>query len=668
MKQIRCPGCQSRLATGEEVAAAITCPKCGIRFKTGAEKPAPAAPAPSVPSAPVPIKAGSGPKSAAARGPEKPKKRRDIEEDENDDEDEGDEVAEPKRKGGKRSEASGFPWVIVGSVGAAALVIGVGLTIFFLTRGQPVAKAPNPPPEEKVAEVKPAPRPAPVPKPEPNPEPRPEPKPEPEPEPEIAKKPDVRPETPPIVKPAPKPQPAPETKVDVPFIVGLNLGFNVPAVSLANQEKKLGERVEYNRRTLGKAYDKIGKKNARWDVDARAALEEAAQMFARSYETKSDWNTVREPAKRAVDAKCDDPLILYLYAKSLGAVKDIDSIELRDHTVKAAVAIEKSKYPPFRRAAALQLAADAYAKPMTPEDPANKVAERLSNAALLALVASAKDDEKFPSLEKSWYDRILEAGKLRIALYADVNKGLVAVEEIILRSPNLHPAALKARATIVTSIAWAARGDGPTDTVTEESRRLFKEKLIEARGALERAWKLKSDDGQIAAMMVANCKTLTGDHTETLGWFEQAMKADPDNREACEYVIEHLDPKWQGTPESILSFGRACRDSKNWRAGITLLIADAHVRASQAMQKTEKDRYLAHICPEIDKVYDEYFSHKPGDKAERCRYATFLYYCQRNDKAAEQFALAGDPPIAFSGVPDQEIRRIRDEVVAATKK
>ena len=55
-------------------------------------------------------------------------------------------------------------------------------------------------------------------------------------------------------------------------------------------------------------------------------------------------------------------------------------------------------------------------------------------------------------------------------------------------------------------------------------------------------------------------------------WFDRAMKADGDDRYACLTKLDWLDPKWHGTAEEMLAFGRACRDTKNWRTGITLLV------------------------------------------------------------------------------------------------
>src|SRR5205823_788244 len=84
----------------------------------------------------------------------------------------------------------------------------------------------------------------------------------------------------------------------------------------ARMEKRARERLEWNRQTLGAAYEKAGKKDARWDKPAREALDLAARMFAVYDDPVVLPAEVHAAAKKAVDAGCDDPMILYLYART----------------------------------------------------------------------------------------------------------------------------------------------------------------------------------------------------------------------------------------------------------------------------------------------------------------------------------------------------------------
>ena len=73
-----------------------------------------------------------------------------------------------------------------------------------------------------------------------------------------------------------------------PLVVGLTVLVSAAAVGAetpipqdaVRMEKRRRERLEWNRRTLRGAYDKVGKKDPRWDEPAREAMDLAARMFS----------------------------------------------------------------------------------------------------------------------------------------------------------------------------------------------------------------------------------------------------------------------------------------------------------------------------------------------------------------------------------------------------
>src|SRR5579883_1983669 len=82
-------------------------------------------------------------------------------------------------------------------------------------------------------------------------------------------------------------------------------------------EKRRLERLEWNRLTLQGAYEKIGKKDPKWDEQARKAMDLAARMFSQEVDPTVNPLDVNPPAKAAVDAGCDDPMVVYLYNRTL---------------------------------------------------------------------------------------------------------------------------------------------------------------------------------------------------------------------------------------------------------------------------------------------------------------------------------------------------------------
>lgn len=75
----------------------------------------------------------------------------------------------------------------------------------------------------------------------------------------------------------------------------------------ARMEQRSRDRLEWNRRTLVGAYDKVGKKDPKWDESARRAFDLAARMFSQQVDPQVTLGDIHVPAKNAVDSGCDDP-------------------------------------------------------------------------------------------------------------------------------------------------------------------------------------------------------------------------------------------------------------------------------------------------------------------------------------------------------------------------
>ncbi len=156
-----------------------------------------------------------------------------------------------------------------------------------------------------------------------------------------------------------------------------------------------------------------------------------------------------------------------------------------------------------------------------------------------------------------------------------------------------------------------------------------------------------------------------GDRAAMELWFDRAMKADGDNRQACWSKLDWLDPKWHGTPEEMLAFGKACRDTKNWWAGITLLDCDAHYRFSAMLDANQRSDYWRspEVWPGVAAIYDEYLKHHGDDDVARTKYATINYFGGHFVEAHKQFQAVGDrlaPWTEFPFVPLPALEQMRE--------
>ena len=109
------------------------------------------------------------------------------------------------------------------------------------------------------------------------------------------------------------------------------------------------------------------------------------------------------------------------------------------------------------------------------------------------------------------------------------------------------------------------------------------------------------------------------------------------------------------------------RRDKNWLTGITLLVADAHLRYATGLDPAERAKYLRspEVWDDIRSVYDEYLKHYPRDDVRRSKYAALCYDGRPFPEAHAQFQALGDRLPAWTGFPaltPEGLKAMRDEV------
>ena len=436
------------------------------------------------------------------------------------------------------------------------------------------------------------------------------------------------------------------------------------------QTKRYAEALAWNRRTLATAYDKVGKKDTRWNKPARQALEAAARFFSQQVDPRVKIQEIYEPAKQAVDAGCDDALILYLFARSSYNPNYPGEKELERRYVAAAAGMERSAYPPLRRSTALVKAAVAKAsrKDLSPED--RKEIVRLLDAALALLPKSLKEDERNYETRNLQFELPMDVVETLRKLDGNYQAAFDHVDAVLAKTPALKAIRLLTRGDFLIRYGWEARGNGFANSVTEDGWRKFHERLTEARKVLNECWALDPSHYLTANRMLAIEKAIGGERADMEKWFERAMKACSINKSACEQKLDWLDPKWHGSQEEMLAFGRACRDTRNWRVGLTLLLADAHFRASTHMTKEEGVKYLHsdEVWEDIKEVYEEYLKHYPDDFVERSRYAAYCFVCGRYAESDKQFQLLGADLATFPQWPEKWMKQVRAYVARQAAK
>jgi hypothetical protein len=432
---------------------------------------------------------------------------------------------------------------------------------------------------------------------------------------------------------------------------------------LAKVEQRERERLEWFRRTTLGAYERVGKQDPRWDEAVRKTLELAA-LQSNQRETKSSAEEINAAAKVAIDAGCDDPLLVNIFYRTSIATKDqpIDElIRLRNASIES---YATSLYPAFRRASVLQASGSQAIAGQNAGEAARKRAEADFAAVLALLPESVATDEQNQFWEEKWFDIMIELIKGYRKIGEAPQAAYEKVDAELLKHPEIKVLRLQVRGEFWLRFGWEARTTAFAPAVPAGGFETLEKCLGIANEALVEAWKLQPDNARTAASLLDIDKTIGGDRPTMELWFDRAMKADPDKYWACWSKLDWLDPKWHGSPEEMLAFGRQCRNTKNWRAGITLLCADAHWRFA-CMPGENKNKYLAlpEVWADIQSVYDEYLKHHPENHTARSKFALFCYLSAHYREAEVQYMALGNHLTQWSDfpfVPLDELKQIRE--------
>lgn len=425
-----------------------------------------------------------------------------------------------------------------------------------------------------------------------------------------------------------------------------DIGTPIPQDPERQLQRRRGILAWYQR-TMGDAYERIGRKDPRWDEQARKALAAAARFQARDAETITKVEDVYAPAKAALDAGCTDPMILYVHALSSLLSNDPRFSERMRRHIDAAKAMRESPYPATQRAFALCDAASMIADWDELDREGREEAAEMYSAALALLPKSVEEGGRSPASDHEWFaiPRIVFVGLRQLGM--DTVDAFDLVDATMSEIPTLKAERLKLKGYFLIRYAWEARGGGVASTVTPEGWVKFRERLAEAREALEAAWALQPDDPRTAASFITVNMGEGGSREDMERWFARAMKADGDFLEACEAKLLWLEPKWYGSPEELFKFGKACRATKNWEAKITLLYPlavmkkiDAELQATG--EKPEKPYNSRELRDKVFRTYEIYLAHFPSANRVRSEMVGFTYEAGLISQCAKQVELLGE--------------------------
>jgi hypothetical protein len=433
----------------------------------------------------------------------------------------------------------------------------------------------------------------------------------------------------------------------------------------------LQQRLNWNLNNSVGSYDKVGHKNEKWDEAARLALRAFATncclSLIPSFQDLSHYDDiVRTNAERAIAAGCDDPMIEYLAAKYIYADSDRAKAML-----KMANDLHASQYPDLRKAYAWLRAAQALApfnKPIqiAPQKFKYQRTPELTSCMnnCICCFHSALQSKWLPPSEIQ--DFCFEIFDDHYDIWnREVREGFwQRIEESAFkdRSSNAVPWLLKGAGYI--NSAWVSRTGAFASNVKDEQWQAFHEKLKAAQESLVRAWELDSKNPHTALQMM-KVELGQGEGRERMElWFNRVMTIDPNNYDACILMRYYLEPKWYGSEEDMLAFGRKCVNSTQWGGSVPFIMIAIHETIAGYLDASEQADYWKKpsAWADIDAAYKKFFKVNPTKTTVPfylSDYAKLAYRCERWDELNELIPKLGESSYEYLGGKEAYEKMVR---------
>jgi hypothetical protein len=406
------------------------------------------------------------------------------------------------------------------------------------------------------------------------------------------------------------------------------------------QTSKLTDRLAWHNQMLAKAYDTGGHRNPKWDEAAHKALLRYAQ--SRTVRTLGETRgaDIGSDVQDAVNAGCDDPMIRYLYCRFAPDNSTKPLKVLQDDFRKAALGLESSGYAPLLKFYANDRAAMVLYQE---RDRALWKEVVQFRRAAMADITSALEDKTLP-IEEVW-DAVDLLIRTVSANETEFKDAYGQIEGPLFRNWPDSAIAYMIKGRFYYEFAWHARGGGTADKVTEQGWKDFREDLAVAETAYRKAWNLDPHNERIANQMIEMAVSQQKDRTEMELWFQRAMEADTNNYTACLNKLRYLDPKWNGTPQEMIAFGKECVASKKWGGEVPLTLAEAHRRCAQLLTGSDLAAYwrVPEVWSDIQASYDKYFElHPKASSSIHYPYAWYAFRCGQMKDFTYQVQLIRD--------------------------
>ena len=438
---------------------------------------------------------------------------------------------------------------------------------------------------------------------------------------------------------------------------------------LDEPSKRQTQRIEYVKHVVKEAYETSAQKDAKWTKPAGLAIDQLAVNLSNDPVGEGDEARIMYfRAGDALAAGCDDPLIHFCRAKLLtkGPERIVEVCKAADKLR------ESNQYGPYIRAHVLTLAASwAQTNGKLVQDPEFRPHIRENLQAAMGLVPQIVEQKDLPP--ELLMELMEHLGDASMSIEGDRFVLLAKANPILEKSVQPKSLALAIRGREMISYAWDARGRG-NDPVAPQNWKVFEDRIDTARQLLEESWKVWPNCE--AATQIIDALKAQGAPREVVDqWFDRAMQLDSCNELACLRMLEYLNPKWGGSVEDMVKFGRKMYETGNWAGGVSGMIHQVHWRAAYLGPKAQpgqpdRDYFKSpQVWNELHDYYEAKLTRRPQWTILRTYYMLAAAWSEHWDVANEQLKkLHNNPhPGVLREATAQTVKEIQAHAPKATE-
>jgi hypothetical protein len=177
-----------------------------------------------------------------------------------------------------------------------------------------------------------------------------------------------------------------------------------------------------------------------------------------------------------------------------------------------------------------------------------------------------------------------------------------------------------------------------------------------------------SADPAIGSDMMGVLIALDTPDREMAEWFDVARKLDPGGLDPYDRRLTALLPRWGGSDEALLAFGRAAFARKEWGSRAPFILIAVHDWIFRGPPAKLGYFERKEVCADVKLVYDTFLAQHPDADIDRSRYVRRLVECKDWREADTQLQRLGNRAAlsVFDGQYEVE-RKLIDTFLRASR-